>query len=96
MYNIISDNFKVIDNNSIRKQEEEEEEEEQKIITVPSFVSTCLTANHSECTGQYIDTFHLFRLNCYCKCHPKPSSDESIGTKNGENNTSNSSDEVIN
>jgi hypothetical protein len=54
-----------------------EQEQEQKIITLPSFVSTCLTRNHSECNGSYEDTFHLFRLVCNCQCHQSPSEGKS-------------------
>lgn len=35
---------------------------------LPVFVTMCL-APHEECTGEYIDTTHSFRLRCFCECH---------------------------
>jgi hypothetical protein len=69
--NILLEKFKRFEKN---KENQETEQEKQQITTLPSFVSTCLTPNHSECTGSYEDTFHLFRMLCNCECHGMSSS----------------------
>ena len=74
--NIVLDEFKHFDKTRKKEDEPQKPEQEQKIITLPSFVSTCLTPIHSECTGQYTDTFNLFRLNCHCMCHINQSRSE--------------------
>jgi hypothetical protein len=63
MTSIVIDGFKDFDTSG-----KEQQEKQEKVITLPSFVSTCL-APHDECTGIYEDSFHLFRLNCHCQCH---------------------------
>ena len=37
-------------------------------LMLPVVVTVCL-APHEQCTGEYIDTTHSFRLQCYCECH---------------------------
>jgi hypothetical protein len=68
--NVVPDKFKRFERN--KENQETEQEKQCKIMTLPSFVSQCL-APHEKCTGQYRDTFNLFRLNCNCTCHHKRS-----------------------
>ena len=34
-----------------------------------AIVTICLTSNHKECSGQYVDSFGKFLIKCLCKCH---------------------------
>ncbi|CAN5532543.1 hypothetical protein BH18THE2_BH18THE2_26250 [soil metagenome] len=46
---------------------------------LPVVVTMCL-APHEECTGEYIDTTHSFRLRCFCECHlNRKTSDNLVG-----------------
>jgi hypothetical protein len=69
MTSIVTDGFKDFDPSG------KEQQEQEKAIMLPSFVSTCL-APHKECTGEYTDTFNLFRLSCHCTCHSNRSKSE--------------------
>ena len=85
--NIVLDGFKHFD----KTKKGNQEQQKQNIITLPSFVSTC-SAPHSECTGQYTDTFHMFRLVCNCPCGHKSQLTEE---KKNQRSGSSSSKEAI-
>jgi hypothetical protein len=55
------------DNNVLLKDKLDSNNNQNSVIILPSVVTTCL-APHDQCTGEFIDTTHSFRLKCLCQC----------------------------
>ena len=52
----------------------------QKIIEIV-IVTICLTNDHDQCNGKYVDSQGKFLIKCHCDCHLKPNHYSRLTTK---------------
>ena len=51
---------------------------QKKEITI---VTICLTSDHDQCNGKYVDSQGKFLIKCHCECHLKPNHYSRLATK---------------